>query len=62
MPAAKWARSPIFDPVNGFGGNGPLIPVNTSNPFEVPGRAGGGCVVDGPSKNMVVRMGPIQDV
>lgn len=58
MPAAKWARSPIFDPVYGFGGNGPLIPVNTSNPFEVPGRTGGGCVVDGLSKNMVVRMGP----
>jgi len=48
----------VFDPVYGFGGNGPLIPVNASNLFEVPDRTGGGCVVDGPSKNMVVRMSP----
>ena len=32
--------------------------VNTSNPFEAPGRIGGGCVVDGSFKNMVVRLGP----
>ncbi|OCL10974.1 Di-copper centre-containing protein [Glonium stellatum] len=62
VPAAKWAKSPVLDAVYGFGGNGPLIPVNTSNPFEVPGRTGGGCVVDGPFKNMVVRMGPQSSV
>ena len=30
-----------------FGGNGPFIPVNVSNPFEVPGWTGEGCIKNG---------------
>ncbi|KAK3694368.1 hypothetical protein B0T22DRAFT_526307 [Podospora appendiculata] len=47
-PAAKWAASPVFDAATGFGGNGPFVEGDASNPFEVPGRSGGGCVPDGP--------------
>jgi tyrosinase len=47
----------VFDPVYGFGGNGPLVPVNTSN-NELPGRTGGGCVENGPFVNMTVHLGP----
>ncbi|KAI4611632.1 uncharacterized protein J4E87_010482 [Alternaria ethzedia] len=56
-PASKFVQSPIFDATYGFGGNGPLVPVNTSN-NEVPGRTGGGCVQDGPFVNMTVHLGP----
>jgi len=56
--------SPIFDAVNGFGGNGPYIPI--TDPalagFAVPGRTGGGCVPDGPFHNMTVRIGPGKDL
>lgn len=53
-------NSPVFDAETGFGGNGAYIPVDTSNPFEVPGRTGGGCVLDGPfaGDDAVVRLGP----
>ncbi|KAF2492345.1 Di-copper centre-containing protein [Lophium mytilinum] len=60
--ASDWTKSPVFDPVDGFGKNGPLIPVNQSDPFEVPGRTGGGCVADGAFQNMTVRMGPHDSV
>jgi len=57
-PATKFVSSPLFDSVYGFGGNGPQIPFNASN-NEVPGRTGGGCVRDGPFKNMTVHLGPL---
>lgn len=57
-PASKFLSSPIFDATHGFGGNGPLTtPYNASN-NEVPGRTGGGCVKDGPFKDMTVHLGP----
>ncbi|KAF3020245.1 hypothetical protein E8E14_012263 [Neopestalotiopsis sp. 37M] len=41
--------SPVFDPETGFGGNGPYVETNTTtNPFNLTGRTGGGCVVNGP--------------
>ncbi|TGZ82811.1 Di-copper centre-containing protein [Ascodesmis nigricans] len=51
VPFEQW---PIFDPVLGFGGNGPYIPDSEVHPddnpipFPIPGRTGGGCVSDGP--------------
>ena len=48
-------KSPVFDPVYGFGGNGPFVPIDPTNPNEVPGRTGGGCVFDGPFKNYIVQ-------
>lgn len=57
-------RSPVFDPVTGFGGNGPYIPdaeaaVFPNLPFVVPGRSGGGCVPDGPfaGRNVSLALG-----
>lgn len=58
----SFVNSPVFDPIHGFGGNGPFLPVASDNPFAVPGRTGGGCVTDGPFKNMSVRMGPAGDL
>lgn len=41
--------SPVFDPETGFGGNGVYVESNsTTNPFNLTGRTGGGCVQDGP--------------
>ena len=56
------ASSPIFDGILGFGGNGPKVPGNASDPFAVPGRTGGGCVTNGPFKNMTVHLGPLTSV
>jgi len=42
-----FVASPVFDPELGFGGNGPFVEGNASDPFAVPGRTGGGCVPDG---------------
>lgn len=56
--AEKFVRSPLFDPVYGFGGNGPLTTPYNESANEVPGRTGGGCVKDGPFKKMTVRLGP----
>lgn len=39
-----------------------MIPVNNSDPMEVPGRTGGGCVKNGPFKDMVVNLGPMDDL
>ncbi len=63
-PADKWASSPVFDPDSGFGGNGDFIPGDPSNPFEVPGRTGGGCVRDGPFAGIpdLVHLGPAASV
>jgi tyrosinase len=59
-----FARSPVFDADTGFGGNGQFVPVNESNPFEVPGRTGGGCVQDGPfaGDSQLVHLGPTSSV
>ncbi|KAM3084433.1 hypothetical protein ACMFMG_001463 [Clarireedia jacksonii] len=66
---ADFAKSAIFDTTLGFGGNGPWIPYNASDPNqpsaplgEVPGRTGGGCVSDGPFKNITLRLGPGSDL
>lgn len=61
-PAEKFTKSPVFDPVQGFGGNGPLVPIDPTNPNEVPGRTGGGCVIDGPFKNYTVQLGPADNL
>lgn len=64
VPQSKFLNSPLFHPIFGFGGNGPYLPTpSTTDPdYEIPGRSGGGCVVNGPFKNMVVRMGPGDDM
>lgn len=50
----------MFDPVYGFGGNGPYVA--SRSPAGVPGRTGGGCIQDGPFKNMTIRLGPSSDI
>ncbi|KAF8248047.1 Di-copper centre-containing protein [Wilcoxina mikolae CBS 423.85] len=58
IPMDKWT---IFDPKIGFGGNGPWVEIpEGANVFPVPGRTGGGCVIDGPftSKDFLVGLGP----
>lgn len=59
-PSEKWAASPVFDPVTGFGGNGPFVPTDPGDPFNVPGRTGGGCVTNGPFAGIpdLVHLGP----
>ncbi|KAK3362308.1 hypothetical protein B0T25DRAFT_586665 [Lasiosphaeria hispida] len=59
-PANKWANSPVFDGQTGFSGNGAYVAGDPSNPFEVPGRTGGGCVPDGPfaGNDNLVDLGP----
>lgn len=61
-PSSKFTSAPVFDSKYGFGGNGPFIAGNDSNPLNVPGRTGGGCVQDGPFKNMTVNLGPQSSV
>lgn len=57
-------KSPIFDPVYGFGGNGPYIvdvsgfPAEMQTIVDIPGRQGGGCITDGPFKDRQIPMGP----
>ena len=58
--SSKFTESPVFDPVFGFGGNGPFVPSNNTN--DVPGRTGGGCVEDGPFRDLVVNLGPLDDL
>ncbi|KAH8900366.1 Di-copper centre-containing protein [Thozetella sp. PMI_491] len=54
--------SPVFDATTGFGGNGPYVDTSnfttTNVPVKIPGKTGGGCVLDGPFVNMTVAMGP----
>lgn len=59
-----FVKAPVFDPELGFGGNGKYIPSNTSDPFYVPGRDGGGCVTDGPFSgiNDFVHLGPQNNI
>ncbi|KAG6850331.1 hypothetical protein H0H93_014604 [Arthromyces matolae] len=60
-PSSKFADSPVWDSKFGFGGNGPFVSLpSDTNPLSiVPGRTGGGCVTDGPFKDMVIRLGPL---
>ncbi|KAF8847908.1 Di-copper centre-containing protein [Acephala macrosclerotiorum] len=45
-------NSVVFDPKTGFGGNGPYLDADPSiNVFNLTGRTGGGCVLDGPFTN-----------
>ena len=65
-PTGKFLESPLWDPVDGFGGNGPFVELpRTGGPagsFPIAGRTGGGCITDGPFKNMTVRIGPNGDL
>ncbi|KAF9700786.1 hypothetical protein EKO04_001956 [Ascochyta lentis] len=47
--STKIFESAIFDPVTGFGGNGDYVaPTAQTNPYNITGSTGGGCVQDGP--------------
>lgn len=63
-PADKWAASPVFDAATGFGGNGPYVAGEPGDPFEVPGRTGGGCLSSGPFAGVadLVHLGPKDSV
>ncbi|KAH8681966.1 hypothetical protein BX600DRAFT_505593 [Xylariales sp. PMI_506] len=64
IDAPDMLSSPLFDPVNGFGGNGIYIanttgfPADWQIPADIPGRTGGGCITDGPFANRSVPLGP----
>lgn len=51
---------PIYDPNYGFGGNGDYIAnLNATASWPiVPGQTGGGCVKDGPFKDVMMNVGP----
>ncbi|KAF2815951.1 Di-copper centre-containing protein, partial [Mytilinidion resinicola] len=56
---ASFAKAPVFDATYGFGGNGPFIDSsNDPNVLHIPGKTGGGCVLDGPFVHWTVNMGP----
>ncbi|KAH9905172.1 hypothetical protein F4778DRAFT_802652 [Xylariomycetidae sp. FL2044] len=60
--ADDFLKAPVFDPVDGFGGNGPYVD-SSNDPtvrLHIPGKTGGGCVADGPFQGMEVNMGPGQ--
>ncbi|KAI1840816.1 hypothetical protein JX266_012964 [Neoarthrinium moseri] len=59
-----FVKAPVFDAVNGFGGNGNYIDSSndTNVRLHIPGKTGGGCVQNGPFKNMTVNMGPGWDL
>ena len=68
---AGFARSALFDPDTGFGGNGAWIPGNMSDPapgmdvfsqHDLPDRTGGGCISDGPFRGLVTNLGPLANV
>lgn len=62
-PPSNFPKSPVFDPVYGFGGNGPWLKGNHADPsLDVPGRTGGGCIEDGPFKDLEIRLGPLDDL
>ncbi|KAH9477723.1 N-acetyl-6-hydroxytryptophan oxidase ivoB [Psilocybe cubensis] len=55
----NFMKSPVFDSVLGFGGNGPYTEEGVvAAPFEIPGRTGGGCVRDGPFAHQRLHVGP----
>jgi tyrosinase len=54
----------IFDPVTGFGGDGPFIEIKPEqNPLGIEYRTGGGCVKDGPftEDKFKLNLGPTSD-
>lgn len=59
---AAFLAAPVFDSVNGFGGNGPFVDTSnftqTNVPVKIPNKTGGGCVQDGAFKDMTVTLGP----
>lgn len=66
---ADFIKAPVFDTTLGFGGNGPFLAYNASDPNQpsaplgdVPGRTGGGCVKTGPFKDWTTRLGPGADL
>jgi tyrosinase len=57
VPLNDW---PIYNADYGFGGNGPYVeiqPVTYSWPFMI-GQTGGGCVKNGPFKDVKINVGP----
>ena len=63
LPLGNFSKSPLWDPIDGFGGNGPHreLPADFKGIF-IPGRTGGGCVQDGPFTNFTVNLGPQTDL
>ncbi|KAI5790542.1 hypothetical protein FPQ18DRAFT_241486, partial [Pyronema domesticum] len=60
LPLKKW---PVYDPVTGFGGNGPLLTPPQNATYSWPyltGQTGGGCVENGPFQNWTINVGPGQ--
>jgi tyrosinase len=76
----SWLKSPLFDPITGFGSNGvktnasrpkppklpagfaPLegVPFGFDGPFPpMSAGTGGGCLLDGPFKNITLTIGPM---
>jgi tyrosinase len=56
---------PIFNPITGFGGNGPYIAINSAdNPLNITDRTGGGCIQNGPftTENFMLSIGPTNNV
>jgi tyrosinase len=56
---SRFTASPIFDPVHGFGSNGAFV-ANWTGFFgnSTPSNSGGGCVADGPFKDVRLSVGP----
>ncbi|KAB5515242.1 hypothetical protein GE09DRAFT_1046195 [Coniochaeta sp. 2T2.1] len=57
-----WINSPVFSPVDGFGGNGDYVDSSEDSDVanRIPGKTGGGCVKDGPftEDQYIVSIGP----
>jgi tyrosinase len=59
-----WLKSPVFDPVSGFGGNGAARNATSTSSFSdmiesLIGGTGGGCVMSGPFKDIKLHIGPL---
>ncbi|KAJ3126939.1 hypothetical protein HK098_006979 [Nowakowskiella sp. JEL0407] len=57
---SKFALSSLFGDT-AFGGNGDFVPLPNGT-APIPGRTGGGCVKNGAFKDIIVTMGPDNDV
>lgn len=62
MSEGDFLASPVFDPSSGFGGNGPWIANSTNPELVAPGRTGGGCVTNGPFKDLELHLGPRRNI